>query len=106
MLRSFSVTGQQDLAVSMNLTGASLLSFAIVDINNESVVFETTDSGALSWTGTLSEGFYLLSWDVSHSDLGSLGGFESNVANFTIVPAPGAIALLGVAGLMGRRRRN
>jgi hypothetical protein len=106
MLRSFSVTGQQDLAVSMNLTGASLLSFAILDINNETVVFETTESGSLSWTGTLSDGFYFLSWDVSHSDLGSLGAFGSNVANFTIVPAPGAAALLGLAGLAGRRRRN
>jgi MYXO-CTERM domain-containing protein len=34
------------------------------------------------------------------------GGQLNNYYSFASVPAPGAIALLGVAGLIGRRRRN
>jgi hypothetical protein len=34
------------------------------------------------------------------------GGQLNNYYSFATVPAPGAIALLGAAGLMGRRRRN
>ncbi len=34
------------------------------------------------------------------------GGVTVSDFNFTLVPAPGALALLGAAGLMGRRRRN
>ena len=33
-------------------------------------------------------------------------GTPGNRAMFTVVPAPGAMALLGLAGLAGRRRRN
>ncbi len=33
-------------------------------------------------------------------------GTPGNQAAFTVVPAPGAFALLGLAGLAGRRRRN
>ncbi len=33
-------------------------------------------------------------------------GTGAEQATFTVVPAPGAFALLGVAGLAGRRRRN
>ena len=33
-------------------------------------------------------------------------GTGAEQANFTVVPAPGALALLGLAGLAGRRRRN
>jgi hypothetical protein len=39
---------------------------------------------------------------------GGAGSSSGTLSNFsyTAVPAPGAIALLGTAGLMGRRRRN
>ena len=33
-------------------------------------------------------------------------GTGANQAAFTVVPAPGALALLGLAGIAGRRRRN
>ena len=32
-------------------------------------------------------------------------GTPGNQAGFTVVPAPGALALLGLAGMAGRRRR-
>ncbi|MHC4833260.1 MAG: hypothetical protein ACYTFH_05090 [Planctomycetota bacterium] len=36
---------------------------------------------------------------------GGFGGFNGTIA-FTAVPAPGAVALLGIAGLLARRRRR
>ena len=51
---------------------------------------------------TLTEGQYVFKMDyrlVAGAQTGTL-------LDFAIVPAPGAIALLGAAGLMGRRRRN
>ena len=36
---------------------------------------------------------------------GVLGSLTVSVTNFSSVPAPGAFALLGLAGLVGRRRR-
>ncbi len=38
-------------------------------------------------------------------DAGS-GSLNYDISSVQLIPAPGAIALLGVAGLMGRRRRN
>jgi hypothetical protein len=37
---------------------------------------------------------------------GSSGGDDGMVTQFTIIPAPGALALLGVAGVCGARRRR
>jgi MYXO-CTERM domain-containing protein len=43
------------------------------------------------------------------SQFGSASAFESGVSiqsmSVSLVPAPGALALLGAAGLVGRRRR-
>ena len=51
----------------------------------------------------LSEGRYL--FEVMYQ-MGDDSSHTGTLVDFAIVPAPGAIALLGVAGLMGRRRRN
>ena len=42
-------------------------------------------------------------WDWAGGDPGSLGGWS---IDYTPVPAPGALALLGLAGLAGARRRR
>ena len=46
---------------------------------------------------------------LSRSDMATSGWGSASVAGnflqFTVVPAPGAVALLGLAGLVGRRRR-
>lgn len=42
-------------------------------------------------------------YDWAAGDTGALGGWT---LNYTAVPAPGAIALLGLAGLVGSRRRR
>ena len=51
----------------------------------------------------LSEGRYL--FEVMYR-MGNDSSHTGTLVDFAIVPAPGAIALLGAAGLMGRRRRN
>jgi hypothetical protein len=43
-------------------------------------------------------------WTGSVSQFNAFTG--ASVASFTVIPAPGAIALLGVAGLAGSRRRR
>lgn len=48
-----------------------------------------------TWTLAISDG--------AAGDLGSLGSWGFTVTN---IPAPGALALLGMAGLIGRRKRN
>ena len=52
--------------------------------------------GDFDLTGSLLE----VTWNQGLGTPGIQGGFEVNI------PAPGALALLGVAGLAGRRRRN
>ena len=107
--RFFSVAGTTAFAVS----GSSWqeVAWRIYDhvnldqTGNPTVIFEAyADSGAsLSDSFTLGTGVYaveLISFATS-SD-GTVNAF----ANFTIVPAPGAIALLGAAGLVGGRRRR
>lgn len=44
-------------------------------------------------------------WDGSSASVGS-ASTGASTGTFTVVPAPGAIALLGVAGLVGARKRR
>ena len=72
-----------------NLTGASLMLLQIVRTGD--------DSSMAACTSTLKVGF-----KVSGSTTAIIGG-----GSFTIgAPAPGALALLGLAGAFGRRRRS
>ncbi len=74
-----------------NLTGASLLLLQIVRAGDDST------NGMGLCISTLKVGF-----KVSGSTTAIIGG-----GSFTIgVPAPGALALLGLAGAFGRRRRS
>jgi hypothetical protein len=44
-------------------------------------------------------------WDGSSASVGS-ASTGASTGTFTVVPAPGALALLGVAGLIGARKRR
>ena len=49
---------------------------------------------------------YTISWQGLGSDLGGLGGNPIVRIEWTQIPAPGAAAMLGLAGLAGVRRRR
>ncbi len=59
----------------------------------------SSTAGSYSYTVTLGAGDYYVSNTVSLVDADAL-------MSFTVVPAPGALALLGAAGLVGSRRRR
>jgi hypothetical protein len=76
--------------------------------SSPSYVVQDQQFTAGTYTLALGNGSYAMTlmagdWDTFAA--GTISGFNGEFASFT-VPAPGAIALLGAAGLMGRRRRN
>ncbi|MFM1830453.1 MAG: hypothetical protein RLZZ558_793 [Planctomycetota bacterium] len=109
-IRFFSVSGSVDASLSAGLNGGqevSYVSFYIQQWNGSGL--DTIANGiaglpssapSLSWSGNLTTGTYLLVF-YGQND----GAFEGTMASF-VVPAPGAVALLGAAGLVSRRRRN
>jgi MYXO-CTERM domain-containing protein len=63
-------------------------------------------SGAGTYDIQLGNGSYYISIGVGNMEVeGTISGFNGEFASFT-VPAPGAVALLGAAGLVGSRRRR
>ena len=66
----------------------------------------TTTTGPVTLDATVGNQYYRLLYASSGSGPISQPGLQLMDVDFTAVPAPGAIALLGVAGLAGRRRRN
>ena len=68
--------------------------------------FIRTVSNDTTFSGFVSDGANITSLEVSHAGpLGSQYFVATNGFNIGIVPAPGAAALVGLAGLMARRRR-
>ncbi len=65
-----------------------------------------TTTGPVTLDATVGNEYYRLLYASSGSGPISQPGLQLMDVDFTAVPAPGAIALLGVAGLAGRRRRN
>jgi MYXO-CTERM domain-containing protein len=63
------------------------------------------ESGAQSfaWSGSLTDGTYAI---YLLADAGDLAVDNGQWASFSVVPAPGAVALVGLAGLAGGRRRR
>ena len=68
-----------------------------------------TDLGAFSLSGTLADtsagGYYLFEYYLDRTADAAASSTLFNLS-FSAVPAPGAVALLGFAGLAGRRRRG
>jgi MYXO-CTERM domain-containing protein len=67
---------------------------------NWAIVVRDFSAASYAWSGTLGAGTYYvrMDWEANTT------AFSGNAGTFS-VPAPGAIALLGLAGLAGRRRR-
>lgn len=106
--RFFSVSGSVDIAISGIST--SDVTWRIYDhanldaFNNPTVVLQIdVSSGAVySETLTLAAGQYAVEL-IGSADADST--YSGTFGTFAIVPGPGAMALVGIAGLAGRRRR-
>ena len=68
--------------------------------------FIRTVSNLTTFSGFVSDGANITSLEVSHAgNLGSQYFVATSGFNIGVVPAPGAAALVGLAGLIARRRR-
>jgi MYXO-CTERM domain-containing protein len=67
--------------------------------------FDDNTGGAQSfaWSGSLTDGTYAV---YLLTDVGDLAVDSGQWGSFSVVPAPGAMALVGMAGLVGGRRRK
>jgi MYXO-CTERM domain-containing protein len=90
--------------VNFNLTGYLPVSSSRAFIHQGDTFFADSgsDAGVYSLSGTLQAGEYRFAYFS-----GATGAESGTLFNltFTAVPAPGAAALIGLAGLLGRRRR-
>jgi hypothetical protein len=103
-VRFFEVSGTVDLSLSVAPQGSGSAQYSLARYGpNQVIASGTTLTSPLAWNGTLSTGIYSLSVQFETVQGGS--AFSGEIAS-VIVPAPGALALLGAAGLVGKRRRR
>jgi hypothetical protein len=101
--RYFQVTGSQAVDFSVSTSGAtSGAYFGVYSMTAQ--IWDSSTQG--NFTQTLTAGVYFMTYfvgiDIDPSTYEGVAG--SATANF-VVPAPGAAVLVGVAGLMTRRRK-
>ena len=86
----------------------ALLNLFTPALGNSFQLIATTTGKTVTWSGTLDAPTLAagLAWQVSVAP-STLAGFGGQSLYLTVVPTPGALALLGTAGIIGvRRRRN
>ena len=95
-----------------NVTYFGTLSVALLSpytpvLGNSLQLIATTAGKTVTWSGTL-DALPLaagLAWQVSVAP-STMAGFGGQSLYLTVVPTPGALALLGTAGVIGARRRR
>ena len=100
--QNFIVTG----SVNFSLTGylpVSMAGHAFIHQGDTFFAESGSDAGAFSLSGTLQAGEYRFAY--FNGATGAESGTLFNLT-FTAVPAPGAAALVGLAGMVGGRRRR
>ena len=95
-----------------NVTYLGTLSVALLSgftpaLGNSFQLIATTTGKTVTWNGTLDAPTLAggLTWQVSVAP-STMAGFGGQSLYLTVVPTPGALALLGTAGIMGARRRR
>ncbi len=85
----------------------ALLSGFTPALGNSFQLIATTAGKTVTWSGTLDAPTLTggLTWQVSVAP-STLTGFGGDSLYLTVVPTPGALALLGPAGIIGARRRR
>jgi MYXO-CTERM domain-containing protein len=98
----FEVTGSQ--RITFGFTAGVGGFFQLADMNDPfyADIFYYSGTGAFSQDITLGAGRYILSFEATTPQNSGFNGMTM----FVTVPAPGALALLGAAGLVGGRRRR
>lgn len=123
-----SSTGPATWIIEMSTNGGS--SFSTLSASYAPVVAGATGSGTVSWNTTTSQSAFNSSYNLDASannaaevivriralvdPVNSSGAYQAGgtaridniLVNGTAVPAPGAAALVGLAGLIARRRRD
>lgn len=95
--RLFTVTGTESISITVTRPqNALVLLDRVTDGSQDSV--GQIDSGVLNVN--LTEGTYRLAFVMS------VDGQSFSGQTLSVVPAPGALALLGAAGIVGKRRRR
>ena len=95
-----------------NVTYLGTLSVALLSgftpaLGNSFQLIATTTGKTVTWSGTL-DALPLAAgraWQVSVAP-STMAGYTGQSLYLTVVPTPGALALLGTAGIMGARRRR
>ena len=85
----------------------ALLSGFTPALGNSFQLIATTTGKTVTWSGTLDAPTLAagLAWQVSVAP-STMAGFGGQSLYLTVVPTPGALALLGTAGIIGARRRR
>ncbi len=79
---------------------------ASVDAGDYNVLLTDTYGDGWAWNAVSGADAFEVSGNVSgDTTIGFASGFSASGA-VTVAPAPGALALLGLAGIAGRRKRN
>ncbi len=89
--------------------GTNAMTWTLTQTNATTVTISANDrDGSGSYSATLSVPGVLTGFMLEAQSLAADGNREPYYNNFTInsVPAPGAAALVGLAGLLGSRRRR
>jgi hypothetical protein len=96
-----------------NVTYLGTLSVALLSgftpvLGNSFQLIATTAGRTVTWSGTLDAPTLApgLAWQVSVAPSTNMAGYTGQSLYLTVVPTPGALALLATAGIIGARRRR
>lgn len=105
----FSFTATQDLSVTLSgdVDALSAMILFTNDANQSNPLYFRMPGDPESWSSGAINLVAGQSYTLAINPGGALGSTESGtILDFAVVPAPGALALLGVAGIVGSRRRR
>ena len=92
--------------VSPYTSGYRFTVAASVDAGTYNVLLTDAYGDGWAWNNVNGSDAFAVSGNVSGDTAISFSSGSSRTGSVTVTPAPGALALLGLAGIAGRRKRN